>query len=108
MESANTNVIGRRGPVAQDSVAIIAKEYRSNSLTKRRAHWSLKTRGDMLPNNISHEQNNYLYRLSFFKGDDVDIIIGGVDGMAELELFYVSIRKRRLVEEEERVKEKER
>ena len=34
VESANTNVIGRRSPVARDYVAITAKKYRGNSATK--------------------------------------------------------------------------
>ena len=48
VESANTNVIGRRSLVARD-VAITAKKYRSNSMTKRITHWSLNTRCGMLP-----------------------------------------------------------
>ena len=38
VESANTNVIGRHSPVAQDYIAITAKKYRSNSMTKRITH----------------------------------------------------------------------
>ena len=34
VESANSNVIGRRSPDARDYVAIIAGKYRSNSVTK--------------------------------------------------------------------------
>ena len=49
MESANTNVIGRHSPVRET----IAKKYRSNSVTKWRAHWSLKTRCGMLPSSIA-------------------------------------------------------
>ena len=55
VESDNTNVIGRRSPVARDWVAIFAKKYRSNSVTKRRAHWLLKTRCGMLPSNIARK-----------------------------------------------------
>ena len=50
---------------------IVAKKYHCNSVTKQRAHWSLKTRCGMLPSN-------------------------GVDVMAELgDFFDESMRKRR-------------
>ena len=45
---------------------IIAKKYRSNSVTKRRTYWSLKTRCGMLPSNIAREQKLRPDRL-FFK-----------------------------------------
>ena len=64
VESANTNVIGRRSPVARDLVAITAKKYRSNSMTKQRTHWSLNTRCGMLPSNIQKLPLGCLY---FFK-----------------------------------------
>ena len=49
VESADTDVIGRRSPVTRDEVAITAKKYRSNSMTKQRTHWSLNSRCGMLP-----------------------------------------------------------
>ena len=51
VESANTNVIGRCSSHARQG-----SEYLSNSATKRRAHWSLKTRWGMLPSNIARKQ----------------------------------------------------
>ena len=56
VESANTNVIGQRSPVARYLVAITAKKYRSNTVENRRAHWSLKTRCGTLPSNIARKQ----------------------------------------------------
>ena len=66
VESPNTNVIGQCSPVARDYVAIITKKYRSNSVTRRRAHWSLKTRCGMLPSNIARKQK-ITSEPSFFK-----------------------------------------
>ena len=66
MESANTTVIGRRSPVARDNVAIVSMKYRSNSVTKRRAHWSLKTWCGMLP--ITCKQKITPGPSFFFKG----------------------------------------
>ena len=34
---------------------IVAKKYHSNSVTKQRTHWSLKTRCVMLPSNIARK-----------------------------------------------------
>ena len=66
VESANTNVIGRRSPVARYKVSIIAKKYRNNLVANRRAHWSLKTRCGMLPSNITRERKKPPVRF-FFK-----------------------------------------
>ena len=50
VESADTNVIGRRSPGAQDWVAIIAKKYRSNSEKKMESSLINKTRCGKLSN----------------------------------------------------------
>ena len=105
VESANTNVIGRRSHVAQDSVANITKKYRSNSVTKWRAHWLLKTRCGMLPSNIA-KTKNYLSGRVFFLSADDGITVDGVDVMAELEDFFdENIRKRRRRKACERIRE---
>ena len=89
---------------------INAKKYRSNSVTKWRAHWSLKTRCRMLPSNIARKQKILLGRL-FFKGADAGIIVDGVDVITEFEVFsmkvYENEEEQKLMKEEERAEEKE-
>ena len=58
----------------------IAKKYRSHSATRRRAHWSLKTRWGMLPSNIACTQKNTSTDI-FFLRHDVGNIVDGVAGM---------------------------
>ena len=52
-----------------------AKKYRSNSVTKRIAHWSLKTGWVMLPSNIARIQKITLGAV-FFKARTI------IDGVA--------------------------
>ena len=55
----------------------IAKEYRNNSVTKRRAHWLFKTRWGMLPNNSARKKKLPL-ALPFFKAQTSVFIVDGV------------------------------
>ena len=72
-------------------------------MTKRRAHWSLKTSCDKLPSNIARK-TKITSGPSFFKGANVGIIVDSIDVMAALEDFmkvYENEEEQRLVEEEE-------
>ena len=62
---------------------IIAKKYRSNSVTERRTHWSLKTRCGMLPSNIARKPK-FTSGPSFL----LKVIVDGIDVMAALQYFF--------------------
>ena len=63
-------------------------------MTKRIAHWSLKTRCDKLPSNIASKPKITSGHV-FFVGANFGTIVDGVDAMAALEDFCdESIRKR--------------
>ena len=98
--------------VQSREITIIAKKYHSHSVTKRRAHWSLKNWCGMLPSNITRKQKNTSGRLSsslFFKAQTSELWLT----MLWLSLRTVSMEvykteeEQRLVEDEERAEEKE-